>query len=68
MVGYPVPRSTASMVGVLPWSAQMPRYYFHIEESGVTFDDEGTELCDHEAARVFCAETWWPATTASRPL
>jgi len=39
------------MVGALPWSAQMPRYYFHTEENGVTLDDEGTELCNHEAAR-----------------
>ena len=39
------------MVGVLPWSAQMPRYYFHTEENGVTLDDEGTELYDHAAAR-----------------
>ena len=51
MVGYPVSRSTASMVGALPWSAQMPRYYFHTEENGVTLDDEGTELYDHAAAR-----------------
>src|SRR6186997_2075787 len=51
MLRYPGPRKAAYMMDALPWSAQMPRYYFHIEENGTTLDDEGTELYDREAAR-----------------
>jgi hypothetical protein len=29
----------------------MPRYYFHVEDHHTTFDEEGVELRDIEAAR-----------------